>query len=74
MFPIDPMCVKPCERKNARAMMVCRECKHFVVVSQAIVNRLFPQIMPLDTAAKRLRCTRCGAKKGVIEAVHEQGR
>jgi hypothetical protein len=61
-------------KRNASARLACPQCGHFVVVSGAIMNVMFRQSIPLDSARKRLRCTKCLARGPQIEVIYPRGR
>ena len=56
------------------AKIRCAACGHEQVRNQAELLALFPKVMPIDMAQKKLRCTVCGAKSGRITPIPEPGR
>ena len=61
-------------RARAMAKIECTRCQHGQVLNQQELVGLFPQVMPIDMAQKRLRCSVCGAKAGRIAPIPENGR
>jgi ribosomal protein S27E len=61
-------------RARAMAQLRCIACDHKQVLNQAELRILFPRVMPIDMAQKKLRCSVCGAKRGRITPIPELGR
>ena len=61
-------------RARAMAKIQCTRCQHGQVLNQQELMRLFPQVMPIDLAQKKLRCSVCRAKAGRITPIPELGR
>jgi hypothetical protein len=61
-------------RARAMAKLQCTRCHHGQVLNQAELMALFPRVMPIDMAQKKLRCSAGGAKAGRITPIPEPGR
>ncbi|UIJ46257.1 hypothetical protein LZK98_04740 [Sphingomonas cannabina] len=61
------------QSKRQHAEIRCA-CGRTVVISPKVIVEMFPPVLPLDQAAKRLRCTRCGKRQATMAGVHREHR
>ena len=61
-------------QRHCMARLNCRHCDHFVVVSAAIMERMFGPMENLNNVQRRMRCTRCSGKGGSVVVIRPPSR